>query len=131
MSIRENVCMCDEFLEKLTGVVISAAWSSRRSAASSARKRAKRARARGVVVSCWTGSDRHVSVDVEVVMDPDACSGFWVVAMTGAEGEPNMDILTAAAVEGGAGENVVKVMLDDDDGDIVMRTKTFFGVRCW
>jgi hypothetical protein len=72
-------------------------------------------------VSCWTGNDLHVGVDVEVVMDPDVRSGFGVVEMTGVEAEPKMDILTTV-VEGGAGENV-KVMFDDDD--IVIEPRLF------
>lgn len=47
-------------MEELTGVVTSAAKSSRRSAASFARRRAARARARGVVRSCWTGNSLRV-----------------------------------------------------------------------
>lgn len=58
----------------LTGVVTSAARSSRRSAASFARKRAARARARGVVKSCWTGSSLRVCVidAPHLVVDPEA-----------------------------------------------------------
>jgi len=73
-------------LIKLTGVVMSAAKSSRRSAASFARRRAARARARGVVRSCWTGSDLHVDLGLGVdaqliaVKDPDARIGFGVAS---------------------------------------------------
>jgi len=64
----------------LTGVVISAAKSSRRSAASFARRRATRARARGVVRSCWTGSRLHVGVgvDAQLVRKFDSRVGFGV-----------------------------------------------------
>ena len=59
----------------LTGVVTSAARSSRRSAASFARRRAARARARGVVRSCWTGSSLRVcGIDaLHLVVYPEAC----------------------------------------------------------
>jgi hypothetical protein len=86
---------------KLTGVVISAAKSSRRSAASFARRRAARARARGVVRSCWTGSDLHVDlglgVDAQLVLavkDPDTRLGFGV-----ANSETDTDVDGADADE--------------------------------
>jgi hypothetical protein len=88
--------------------VISAAWSSRRSAASFARKRAARARARGVVGSCWTGSDLHVGVGVELIRDPDVRSGLGV-ARTDADADINVDIVTVAA----DGAKDAKAMLDD------------------
>jgi hypothetical protein len=76
--------------------VISAAWSSRCSAASFARKRSARARARGVVRSCWTGSDLHVDVDLEFIIHPDLRIGFGVT-WTDADADTNVDIVTAAA----------------------------------
>ena len=77
-----------------TGVVTSAAWSSRSSAASFARRRAARARARGVVRSCWMGRERHVGVDAELEMHPGACvrSGLGVAR---ADADVDADIISA------------------------------------
>jgi hypothetical protein len=93
---------------------MSAAKSSRRSAASFARKRAARARARGVVRSCWTGSDLQVDLGlgvdaqlVVVVENPDARIGFGVArsevagvvdADDDADAEIRVDIACAAEV---------------------------------
>jgi hypothetical protein len=85
---------------KLTGVVMSAAMSSRRSAASFARRRAARARARGVVRSCWTGSDLHVDpglgVDAQLGAGkgPEARIGFGV-----ARSAPDTDVTVDADSE--------------------------------
>lgn len=91
----------------LTGVVISAAKSSRRSAASFARRRAARARARGVVRSCWTGSDLHVSVGIGfgveppvVVLDPGRRGGFGVARTEDADVDAEMRVETAREAEG-------------------------------
>jgi hypothetical protein len=104
------VCMYVwEVLIWLTGVVMSAAKSSRRSAASFARRRAARARARGVVRSCWTGSDLHVDlglgVDAQLVAveNPDARIGFGVArseaaGVVDADDEIRVDIACAAEV---------------------------------
>jgi hypothetical protein len=89
--------------------VISAAWSSRRSAASFARKRSARARARGVVRSCWTGSDLHADVDLELIIDPDLRIGFGVAwTDADADADTKVDIVTAAA----EGAKDAKAMLE-------------------
>jgi hypothetical protein len=97
---------------RLTGVVISAAKSSRRSAASFARRRAARARARGVVMSCWTGSDLHVGVgigiDAEFVISDDARTGFGVVSID-VDADMKLDIESAAE-----GANGAKATTSDD-----------------
>jgi hypothetical protein len=75
---------------------MSAAKSSRRSASSFARKRAARARARGVVRSCWTGRGLlYVGVDAELVIDLDARTGLGV-ARTDADADIRLDIVSAA-----------------------------------
>lgn len=70
-------------------MVTSAAKSSRRSAASFARRRAARARARGVVMSCWTGNGLRVGgVDApHLVVDPEARTVGFAVARADAETE--------------------------------------------
>jgi len=74
----------------------SAAWSSRRSSASIARRRAARACARGVVKSCGTGRDWHVGVDAELEIRPGACvrGGLGVVR---ADVDADADIISADA----------------------------------
>jgi len=80
---------------------MSAAKSSRRSAASFARRRAARARARGVVRSCGTGSDLHVGVGIGfdvgllvIILDPETRSGFGVTRTENADidAETRVDI---------------------------------------
>lgn len=89
----------------LTGVVTSAAWSSRRSAASFSRRRAARARARGVVMSCWIGRDWHVGVDAELGIHPGACvpGGLGVER---ADADVDADIISAS-VDGAKDRAVV------------------------
>lgn len=128
--------------------MISAAKSSRCSAASFARRRAARARARGVVKSCWTGSDLHVSVgmcigfgvnvDVDgdvkligivvIVVGPDAetCVGFGVARSEAAHADEDAD-------GDGSGEAEIRV----DIGSVVEGAKDanatsddIFFVRC-
>jgi len=88
------------------GVVISAAKSSRRSAASFARRRAARARARGVVMSCWMGSDLHVGVGIGIDAEPvigleDARTGFGVASID-VDADIKLDIESAAEGANGA-----------------------------
>jgi len=92
------------------GVVTSAAKSSRRSAASFARRRAARARARGVVRSCWTGNSlRAGGVDApHLVVDPEARTVGLGVVRTDADAVINVDIVNAAV-----GTKDAKVMSDD------------------
>ena len=82
----------------------SAAKSSRRSAASFARRRAARARARGVVKSCWTGNGRRVGgVDAPpLVVDPETRTVNLGVAR--ADGDNN--------VNSAEGTKDAKVMFD-------------------
>ena len=90
-------------------MVISAARSSWSSAASFARRRAARARARGVVRSCWTGSNLrvggndapHLAVDPE----PEARMGGLGVASIDADADIRVDIVYAA--EGTKGAKVM------------------------
>jgi hypothetical protein len=99
--------------------VISAARSSRRSAASFARRRAARARARGEVRSCWTGSDLHVGVDAElavVELGPGTRSVFGVARTDGdadadADAEIRVDI--ASAAEGTSNAKAATAASDD------------------
>lgn len=97
--------------KELTGVVISAAKSSRCSAASFARRRAARARARGVVRSCGTGNDLHVGVGIgigigvnvgllAIVLDSETRSGFGVVRAEDADVDAEMRVDTAREAEG-------------------------------
>jgi hypothetical protein len=94
---------------RLTGVVTNAAKSSRRSAASFARKRAARARARGVDRSCWTGNSLRVGgVDTpHLVVDPEARTVGLGVARTDADADINVDMVNSAEGTKGA-----KVMSD-------------------
>jgi len=82
------------------GVVISAARSSWCSAASFARRRAARARARGVVKSCWTGSNLRVGgIDaprLAVDPEPEARTGGLGVASIEADFDSKVDIVNAA-----------------------------------
>jgi len=95
------------------GVVTSAAWSSRRSAASFARRRAARASARGVVMSCWMGRDWHVGVDAELGMHPGVCvrGGLGVAR---ADAEVDADIISAdiASVDGAKDARVILLDLN-------------------
>lgn len=87
----------------LTGVVTSAAWSSRRSSASFARIRAARACARGVVKSCWTGRDWQIGVDAELGIRPGACfrGGLGVVrADVDADADISADAKDARVMSG-------------------------------
>ena len=98
-------------------MVISAAKSSRRSAASFARRRAARARARGVVRSCWTGNSPRVggvTVDAPqlIVDDPEARTvGLGVTGTDADDADIKVDIVNAAA----EGTKDSKVTSDDDD----------------
>lgn len=96
------------------GVVISAAKSSRCSAASFARRRAARARARGVVRSCWTGNDLHVGVGIDFdvgllanVLDSETRSGFGVVRAEDADVDAEMRVDTAREAEGAKDEKTI------------------------
>ena len=78
-------------------MVTSAAKSSRRSAASCARRRAARARARGVVRSCGTGSDLHaveIDLGLGVVLgsDPETRLGFGVVRRDAVGADVDADV---------------------------------------
>ena len=89
---------------------MSAAKSSCRSAASYARRRAARARARGVVRSCWTGNNRRVggTDPPHLVVDPEARMvglGPLGVARIEADADIKVDIVNAA--EGAKGANVM------------------------
>ena len=107
---------------------MSAAKSSRRSAASFARRRAARARARGVVRSCWTGSDLHVDrglgvdaqVELGIVKDSEARVGFGVASSEAGidvdvDAEIRVDIARAAAVAAAEGTKDAKVTPASDD----------------
>lgn len=113
--IHEIEVMVDGVDDWLTGVVMSAAKSSRRSASTFARKRAARARARGVVRSCWTGRD----VDAELGIDLDARTGLGVAR---ADADIRLDIVNAAEGEKGAKamsgdiRRQAKSSTSDDDG---------------
>ncbi|KAF8495162.1 hypothetical protein F5888DRAFT_1712577 [Russula emetica] len=93
------------------GVVTSAAKSSRRSAASFARKRAARARARGVDRSCWTGKGLRVGgigIDApHLVVDPETRTVGLGVARTDADADINVHMVNSAEGTKGA-----KVMSD-------------------
>jgi hypothetical protein len=84
---------------RLTGVVISAARSSWCSAASFARRRAARARARGVVKSCWTGSNLRVGGNdvprLAVDPEPEARTGGLGVASIEADFDSKVNIVNA------------------------------------
>jgi hypothetical protein len=92
---------------RLTGVVTSAAKSSRRSAASFARKRAARARARGVVRSCWTGNSLRVSgVDSDaphLIVDPETRT----VGLGVARSDADINVGIVNSVEGPRGAKVM------------------------
>jgi len=101
------------------GVVVRAAKSSRCSAASFARRRAARARARGVVRSCWTGNDLHVGVGIGFdvglladVLDSETRSGFGVVRVEDVDVDAEMRVDTARVAEGA---KVGKVIAASDD----------------
>lgn len=98
---------------------MSAAISSRRSAASFARRRAARARARGVVRSCWTGSGLPVGVGVGsdmglhvIVFDPETRSGFGVARAEDADVDAEVKVDTAREVEGAKDEKVTEASND-------------------
>ena len=99
---------------------MSAAKSSRRSAASFARRRAARARARGVVRSCGTGSDLHIGVGVGfdvglrvIVIDLETRSGFGVAWTEDADVDAEMRVDTAREAEGAKDGKAVAVSDDD------------------
>ena len=99
----------------LTGVVTSAAWSSRCSAASCARRRAARARARGVVMSCWMGRDWHVGVDAELGMHPGECArGGLGVARADADVDADITSTDIVSVDGAKDADI---LLDWDTVD--------------
>jgi hypothetical protein len=94
--------LCRHKRTRLTGVVISAARSSRCSAASLARRRAARARARGVVRSCWTGSNLRVGgIDPEPEARMGGPGGLGVASIE-PDADIKVDIVNAAECTKGA-----------------------------